>query len=61
MAFIQIIEFRSSKFDEMRKVGNDWEAAAADTTARSAGSSQRTGTTRGTTSTWCSSTRTTTR
>ena len=30
MAFIQIIEFRSSKYDEMQKVGNEWEAAAAD-------------------------------
>ena len=28
MGFVQIIEFRTSKFDEMKKVGNDWEAAA---------------------------------
>ena len=28
MAFVQIIEFRTSKFDEMRKVGDEWEAAA---------------------------------
>jgi hypothetical protein len=28
MAFVQIIEFRTSKFDEMQKVGNEWEAAA---------------------------------
>ena len=34
MAFIQIIEFRSSKFDEMRKLGDEWEAATTDTTAR---------------------------
>jgi hypothetical protein len=27
MAFVQIIEFRTSKLDEMEKVGNDWEAA----------------------------------
>ena len=30
MAFIQVIEFRTSKLDEMRKVGEEWEAAAAD-------------------------------
>ncbi len=29
MAFVQIIEFRSSKIDEMRKLGDEWEAAAA--------------------------------
>jgi hypothetical protein len=28
MGFVQIIEFRTSKFDEMRKVGEEWEAAA---------------------------------
>ena len=28
MAFVQIIEFRTSQFDDMQKVGNDWEAAA---------------------------------
>jgi hypothetical protein len=28
MSFVQIIEFRTSKIDEMRKVGDDWEAAA---------------------------------
>jgi hypothetical protein len=27
MAFVQIIEYRSSKLDEMRKVGEEWEAA----------------------------------
>jgi prepilin-type processing-associated H-X9-DG protein len=27
MGFVQIIEFKSSKIDEMRKVGNEWEAA----------------------------------
>ena len=30
MAFIQIIEFRTSKADEMKKVGDEWEAAAGD-------------------------------
>jgi hypothetical protein len=35
MGFVQIIEFRTSKLDEMQKVGNEWEAAAAgDTKAR---------------------------
>ena len=29
MAFVQIIQFRTSKFDEMQKVGDEWEAAAA--------------------------------
>jgi hypothetical protein len=28
MAFIQIIEYRTSKFDEMKKTGEAWEAAA---------------------------------
>jgi hypothetical protein len=28
MAFVQIIEFRTSKIDEMRKIGDEWEAAA---------------------------------
>lgn len=30
MGFVQIIEFRTSKFDEMEQVGNEWEAAAGD-------------------------------
>ena len=35
MGFVQIIEFRTSKYDEMRKVGDEWEAAAAgDSTVR---------------------------
>ena len=29
MGFVQIIEFKTSKIDEMRKVGDAWEAAAA--------------------------------
>lgn len=29
MPFVQIIEFRTSKADEMRAVGTEWEAAAA--------------------------------
>jgi hypothetical protein len=28
MAFVQAIEFRTSKIDELRKVGEEWEAAA---------------------------------
>jgi hypothetical protein len=28
MAFVQIIEFRTSRFDEMRKLEDEWEAAA---------------------------------
>jgi hypothetical protein len=28
MAFVQIIEFRTDKIDEMRKIGDQWEAAA---------------------------------
>jgi hypothetical protein len=35
MGFIQIIEFRTSDIDEIRAVGEEWEAAATDTTARS--------------------------
>jgi hypothetical protein len=27
MSFVQIIDFRTSKYDEMRKVGEEWEAA----------------------------------
>jgi hypothetical protein len=27
MAFVQIIEFRTSKLDEMEKVGNEWQTA----------------------------------
>jgi hypothetical protein len=30
MSFIQIIEFRTSKLDEVRALGDEWEAAAAD-------------------------------
>ena len=29
MGFVQIIEFRTSKFDEIQRVGNEWEASAA--------------------------------
>ena len=28
MGFVQIIDFRTSKYDEMRKIGEEWEAAA---------------------------------
>jgi hypothetical protein len=31
MAFVQIIDYRCSRFDEMQKLGEEWEAAAADT------------------------------
>jgi hypothetical protein len=35
MAFVQIIEYRTSKIDEMRKIGDEWEGAAAgDSTAQ---------------------------
>ena len=35
MGFVQIIEFRTSKIDDMRAVGDEWEAAAgADRKAR---------------------------
>jgi hypothetical protein len=30
VAFVQIIQYRTSKIDEMRKVGDEWEAAARD-------------------------------
>lgn len=30
MAFVQIIEFQTSRFDEMKKLGDEWEAAAGD-------------------------------
>ena len=28
MGFVQIIEFKTSKIEEMRKLGDEWEAAA---------------------------------
>lgn len=35
MGFVQIIEFRTSKLDDMERVGSEWEAAAgADRKAR---------------------------
>lgn len=35
MSFVQIIEFRTSKIDEIEQVGSEWEAAAgADRKAR---------------------------
>ena len=30
MAFVQIIEFSTSKPDEMKRLANEWEASAAD-------------------------------
>ncbi|MDQ2748360.1 MAG: hypothetical protein ABI775_02085 [Pseudonocardiales bacterium] len=30
MAFVQIIEFQTSRFDEMKKIGDEWEAAVGD-------------------------------
>jgi quinol monooxygenase YgiN len=30
MAFVQIIEMQTSKFDEVKAVGDDWEAAIGD-------------------------------
>ena len=29
MGFVQIIEYKTSKFDEMQQIGDEWEAAAA--------------------------------
>ena len=35
MAFIQIIEFRTTRFEEVRQLGTEWEAAVgSDATAR---------------------------
>ncbi len=35
MAFVQIIDYRTSKYDEMSKLDDEWEAAAgADVTVR---------------------------
>ena len=35
MAFVQIIEMHTSRFDEMKSVGDEWEAAVGDSrTAR---------------------------
>jgi hypothetical protein len=35
MAFVQIIEFQTSRADEMRKLGDEWESSARDiSTAR---------------------------
>jgi prepilin-type processing-associated H-X9-DG protein len=28
VAFVQIIDFQTSRFDELKKVGDEWEAAA---------------------------------
>jgi hypothetical protein len=36
VAFVQIIQYRTSKIDDMRKVGDEWEAAA-----RGSGTAQR--------------------
>jgi hypothetical protein len=30
MAFVQIVDYRTSRFDEMRKLDEEWEAAAGD-------------------------------
>lgn len=30
MAFVQIIQFKTSRIDEMQKVGDEWEAAIGD-------------------------------
>lgn len=30
MGFVQVIDFRTSKIDETRKTGDEWEAAAGD-------------------------------
>jgi hypothetical protein len=30
MAFIQIIDYRTSKFEEVERLGQEWEAAAAE-------------------------------
>jgi len=35
VSFVQIIDFKTSKFDEMQKTGDEWEAAAgSDSKAR---------------------------
>jgi hypothetical protein len=36
MGFVQVIQYRTSKIDEMRKVGDEWEASggSSDSTAR---------------------------
>jgi hypothetical protein len=34
MAFVQVIQYRTSKIDEMRKVGDEWQDAAGSGTAR---------------------------
>jgi hypothetical protein len=31
VAFVQVIQYQTSKIDEMRKVGDEWEAAAGNT------------------------------
>lgn len=30
MKFVQVIQYQTSQFDEMRKVGEEWDAAAGD-------------------------------
>ena len=34
MGFVQVIQYRTSKIDEMRKVGDEWEADPGPTSAR---------------------------
>jgi hypothetical protein len=34
VAFVQIIQYRTSKIDEMRKIGDEWQQAASSGTAR---------------------------
>ena len=34
MGFVQVIQYRTSKIDEMRKIGDEWEADPGPSTAR---------------------------
>ena len=34
MGFVQVIQYRTSKIDEMRKVGDEWESDPGPTSAR---------------------------
>ncbi len=56
MAFAQTIEFQTSRFEEMKKLGDEWEAAAGDARTARRRLLCQTATIPAATSTSCSST-----
>ena len=61
MAFVQVIEFRMTHFDEMREVAEEWETATEASGRRAAAFCAAIATTPGVTSISCSSTHSKTR